>query len=67
VNHEALAHDLESQLIDYRGGAWSDTGEPHKTENKFGGVDKAHAWSWRFYDVATARFSEALAPYDMKY
>jgi hypothetical protein len=42
----------EQMLIDYFGGAWSDTGTPHKTENEKRGVDKNHEKGLLFYNAA---------------
>ncbi|MFL5348502.1 MAG: hypothetical protein ACJ8AT_27205 [Hyalangium sp.] len=43
----------EQQLVDSFGGAWSDTGEPHKTENQVRGVSKDNVNGRRFYKAAT--------------
>lgn len=43
----------EQQLIDFFGGAWSDTGEPYKTENAVRGVAKDNPQGKRFHDSAT--------------
>ena len=64
VNYDNRYNDLgyqsirgrEQQLIDARGGAQSDTGEPYQTENPIRAVAKDHEWGRRFWDVATARF-----------
>ena len=69
VNYDDRYQDLaywrirgrEQQLIDNFGGAQSDTGEPHKTENPYRGVAKDHKLGWEFYTAATnkwGRYSE---------
>jgi hypothetical protein len=52
----------EQQLIDFHGGAWSDTAEPYKTENAVRGVAKDNPRGRRFHDVATVLWGE-LHPY----
>ncbi len=44
----------EQQLMDSFGGAWSDTGEPYKTENALRGVAKANPQGRRFHEAATS-------------
>lgn len=65
VNYDNRYKDLgyqairgrEQQVIDMRGGAWSDTNpNPHKTENPIRAVAKDHLWAKRFWEVANARF-----------
>ncbi|WP_155893181.1 hypothetical protein [Cystobacter fuscus] len=52
----------EQQLIDSHGGAQSDTGKPHRTENVVRGVAKDNPWGRRFHDAATERWGQ-LHPY----
>jgi len=52
----------EQQLIDYHGGAWSDTGKPYQTENAVRGVAKDNPNGRRFHDAATDLWKE-LHPY----
>jgi hypothetical protein len=52
----------EQQLIDFLGGARSDTGEPYQTENTVRGVAKDNPWGRRFHDAATELWGE-LHPY----
>ncbi|WP_146209669.1 hypothetical protein [Vitiosangium sp. GDMCC 1.1324] len=52
----------EQQLIDSHGGAWSDTGKPHRTENVVRGVAKNNPWGRRFHDAATERWGQ-VHPY----
>jgi RHS repeat-associated protein len=53
----------EQQLIDARGGSWSDTGQPYQTENKERGVAKDHEWGRVFHEMSNARFQEELHRY----
>jgi len=48
----------EQQLIDFSGGAQSDTGKPHRTENVVRAVAKDNPRGRRFHDAATIRWSE---------
>jgi hypothetical protein len=48
----------EQQLIDRFGGAWSDTGEPYKTENDIRGVAKDHKLGWEFHKAAADKWGE---------
>jgi hypothetical protein len=48
----------EQQLIDRFGGAWSDTGEPYKTENNIRGVAKDHKLGWEFHKAAADKWGE---------
>ncbi|WP_224367624.1 leucine-rich repeat domain-containing protein [Hyalangium versicolor] len=48
----------EQQLIDRFGGAWSDTGEPYKTENPYRGVAKDNVNGRRFYNTATDKWGK---------
>lgn len=66
VNYENRYKDIgylsirgrEQQLIDYRGGAQSDTKPgPHQTENTIRGVSKTHEWGRVFDHYATQRFA----------
>lgn len=52
----------EQQLIDYHGGAWSDTGEPHRTENRVRGVSRDNLKGRQFHEAAAACWGE-LHPY----
>ncbi len=52
----------EQQLIDFLGGARSDTGEPYQTENAVRGVAKDNPWGRRFHDAATELWGQ-LHPY----
>jgi hypothetical protein len=52
----------EQQLIDSHGGAWSDTGKPHQTENAVRGVAKDNPRGRRFHDASTDIWGE-LHPY----
>jgi hypothetical protein len=52
----------EQQLIDFHGGAHSDTGNPYKTENAVRGVAKGNPWGRRFHDAATKLWGQ-LHPY----
>ncbi len=65
VNYDNRYKDLgyqairgrEQQIIDMRGGAWSDTNpNPHETENPIRAIAKDHIWAQRFWEVANARF-----------
>ncbi|WNG54708.1 hypothetical protein F0U59_07900 [Archangium gephyra] len=48
----------EQQLIDFNGGAQSDTGKPHRTENVVRAVAKDNPRGRRFHDAATIRWGE---------
>ena len=48
----------EQQLIDFNGGAQSDTGKPYRTENIVRAVAKDNPWGRRFHDAATARWGQ---------
>ncbi|WP_143195658.1 hypothetical protein [Archangium sp. Cb G35] len=48
----------EQQLIDFSGGAQSDTGKPHRTENVVRAVAKDNPRGRRFHDAATIRWGE---------
>ncbi|WNG22601.1 hypothetical protein F0U62_00130 [Cystobacter fuscus] len=48
----------EQQLIDFNGGARSDTGKPHRTENIVRAVAKDNPRGRRFHDAATIRWGE---------
>ncbi|MFE8605543.1 hypothetical protein [Archangium violaceum] len=48
----------EQQLIDFSGGAQSDTGKPDRTENIVRAVAKDNPRGRRFHDAATIRWSE---------
>ncbi|WP_157758670.1 hypothetical protein [Cystobacter fuscus] len=48
----------EQQLIDFSGGARSDTGKPHRTENVVRAVAKDNPRGRRFHDAATIRWGE---------
>lgn len=48
----------EQQLIDFSGGAQSDTGKPHRTENIVRAVAKDNLRGRRFHDAATIRWDE---------
>ncbi|MFY0573244.1 hypothetical protein ACN28S_01715 [Cystobacter fuscus] len=52
----------ERQLIDFHGGAQSDTGKPCRTENVVRAVAKDNPRSQRFHDAATMRWGQ-LHPY----
>ncbi|WP_152622246.1 hypothetical protein [Archangium violaceum] len=52
----------EQQLIDSFGGAWSDTREPHRTENVNRGVAKDNPLGRLFHDAATKSWGQ-LYPY----
>jgi hypothetical protein len=52
----------EQQLIDYHGGAQSDTGEPYQTENAVRGVAKDNKLGRRFHDASNELWPE-LHPY----
>jgi hypothetical protein len=52
----------EQQLIDFHGGARSDTGKPYKTENVVRGVAKDNKWGRRFHAAATTLWGQ-LHPY----
>lgn len=48
----------EQQLIDFNGGAQSDTGKPYRTENIVRAVAKDNPRGRRFHDAATVRWGE---------
>jgi hypothetical protein len=48
----------EQQLIDFSGGAQSDTGKPYRTENIIRAVSKDNPRGRRFHDAATVRWGE---------
>jgi hypothetical protein len=48
----------EQQLIDRFGGAWSDPGEPHKTENPLRGVARDNPNGRKFHNAATDKWGE---------
>ncbi|WP_157758729.1 hypothetical protein [Cystobacter fuscus] len=48
----------EQQLIDFNGGAQSDTGKSHRTENIVRAVAKDNPRGRRFHDAATIRWGE---------
>ncbi|WP_152622133.1 hypothetical protein [Archangium violaceum] len=48
----------EQQLMDFHGGAQSDTGKPHRTENVVRAVAKDNPRGRRFHDAATIRWGE---------
>jgi hypothetical protein len=52
----------EQQLMDSFGGAWSDTREPHRTENVRRGVAKDNPLGRLFHDAATKKWGQ-LYPY----
>jgi len=52
----------EQQLIDFLGGAHSDTGEPYRTENAVRGVAKENPQGRRFHAAATELWGQ-LHPY----
>ena len=52
----------EQQLIDYFGGAWSDTGNPHKTGNAERGVAKDNPYGRAFHYAANLRWQQ-INPY----
>ena len=52
----------EQQLIDFLGGARSDTGEPYRTENAVRGVAKENPQGRRFHAAATESWGQ-LHPY----
>ncbi|HEX8698913.1 MAG TPA: hypothetical protein VF815_08750 [Myxococcaceae bacterium] len=52
----------EQQLIDFYGGAWSDTGKPYRTYNAVRGVAKGNENGRRFHAEASAYWGE-LYPY----
>ena len=58
----AAIRGREQQMIDYNGGAWSDTGKPYKTENKIRGVRKANEKGLKYHKAASFLFGE-LCPY----
>ncbi|WP_157232306.1 hypothetical protein [Hyalangium minutum] len=48
----------EQQLIDFSGGAQSDTGKPYRTENIVRAVSKDNPRGRRFHDAAAARWGQ---------
>jgi hypothetical protein len=66
INYEHRYKDLaylrirgrEQQLIDFYGGAQSDTGKPFRTENAVRAVAKDNPQGRLFHDAATARWGE---------
>jgi hypothetical protein len=48
----------EQQLIDYHGGAQSDTGEPYRTENSVRGVARDNKQGWEFHEKASGYWGE---------
>ena len=58
----AAIRGREQQGIDYRGGAWSDTGKPYKTENKIRGVGKDNVKGRMYHEAASFLYGE-LFPY----
>jgi hypothetical protein len=48
----------EQQLIDFHGGAQSDTGKPYRTENIVRAVAKDNPRGRRFHDAATVRWGQ---------
>jgi hypothetical protein len=48
----------EQQMIDFHGGAQSDTGRPYRTENTVRAVAKDNPWGRRFHDAATALWGQ---------
>jgi len=66
VNYDYRYDDLgywqirgrEQQLIDYFGGAWSDTGKPHKTGNDVRAVAKDNPYGPAFHFAASAKWGE---------
>ena len=52
----------EQQLIDFHGGAQSDTGKPYRTENAIRGVAKDNRLGREFHEAASARWGE-IHPY----
>jgi hypothetical protein len=48
----------EQQLIDFSGGAQSDTGKPYRTENIVRAVAKDNPRGRRFHNAATVRWGE---------
>ncbi len=66
IDYEARYHDLaywrirgrEQQLIDFRGGAQSDTGTPHRTENVLRAVAKDNPLGKQFHAAATAHWGQ---------
>lgn len=57
----------EQMLIDSFGGAWSDTGEPYKTENAKRGVAKDHKEGRRFYNAAKAIWGNKFGGKEVSY
>jgi hypothetical protein len=70
INYDQRYNDIaywrvrgrEQQLIDYSGGAHSDTGEPYRTENAVRGVAKSNPLGRQFHDAANALWPE-IHPY----
>ena len=52
----------EQQMIDFHGGAQSDTGKPYRTENVVRAVSNDNPRGRRFHDAATTRWGQ-LHPY----
>jgi hypothetical protein len=48
----------EQQMIDFHGGAQSDTGRPYRTENSVRAVAKDNPYGKRFHDAATLRWGQ---------
>jgi len=48
----------EQQLVDYYGGAWTDTGQPYKTGNESRAVRKNHEYGRLFHEYANQEFGE---------
>jgi hypothetical protein len=48
----------EQQMIDFHGGAQSDTGRPYRTENIVRAVAKDNPYGKRFHDAATSRWGQ---------
>ena len=59
---EVGRREREQQLIDFFGGARSDTGEPYRTENAVRGVAKENPQGRRFHAAATELWGQ-LHPY----
>jgi hypothetical protein len=57
----------EQMLIDFFGGAWSDTGKPYKTENAKRGVAKDHKDGRRFYNAAREIWGNQLGNKEIGY
>ena len=54
-------------LIDYFGGAWSDTGKPYKTENAVRGVSKDNKEGKQFYTAAKDRWGNKFGDKEINY